>query len=71
MCFMAGGGGDAGRAGSLDEVTSLPVTQPWVIVSFKQNNKLKKKSGKEHKEEKKANKKIQNQIVNPTDSATF
>lgn len=50
---MAGGGGDAGRAGSLDEVTSLPVTQPWVIVSFKQNNKLKKKGGKEHKEEKK------------------
>lgn len=68
---MAGGGGDAGRAGSLDEVTSLPVTQPWVIVSFKQNNKLKKKGGKEHKEEKKNNKKIQKQIINLINSSTF
>lgn len=60
---MAGGGGDAGLAGSLEEVTSLPVTQPRVITSFKLNNELKEEDGKKHNEGRKS-KKIQNQIVN-------
>lgn len=62
-CFMAGGGGDAGLAGSLYEVTSLPVTQPRAIISFKLNNKLKEEDGKKYNEGRKS-KKIQNQILN-------
>lgn len=34
-CFMASGRRDAGLAGGLHEVTSLSVTQPRVVVSFK------------------------------------
>lgn len=63
MCFMAGGGRDAGLAGSLYEVTPLSVTQPRVVTSFKLNNMLKEEDGKEHSEGRK-NKKIQKQIVN-------
>lgn len=61
---MAGGGRDAGLAGSLDEVTSLAVTQPRVAISFKLNNKLKEEDGKEHNEGRK------NQ-VNPKPNSKF
>lgn len=56
MCFMAGGGRDAGLAGNLYEVTSLSVTQPWVVISFKLKNKLKEEDGKEHNEGRKTRK---------------
>lgn len=61
---MAGGGRDAGLAGSLDGVTSLSVTQPRVAISFKLNNKLKEEDGKEHNEGRKKQ-------VNPKPNSKF